>query len=84
MQVILGCDVIHRPLTGIGRYALELARHLRQSPEVQQLDFFSMGRWQTWQDLQTCEQPMPQMDDPAIASPQDLAQCAGRQCASCW
>jgi glycosyltransferase involved in cell wall biosynthesis len=69
MQVILGSDAIHRPLTGIGRYALELARHLRQSPEVQRLDFFSMGRWPTWQDLQACEQPVSPMDGPANASP---------------
>jgi glycosyltransferase involved in cell wall biosynthesis len=69
MQVILGSDAIHRPLTGIGRYALELARHLRQSPEVQRLDFFSMGRWQTWQDLQGCEQPKSPMDAPANALP---------------
>lgn len=69
MQIILGSDAIHRPLTGIGRYALELARHLRQSPEVLQLDFFSIGRWQTWQDLQASEQPGSPMDPPADALP---------------
>jgi glycosyltransferase involved in cell wall biosynthesis len=69
MQVILGSDAIHRPLTGIGRYALELARHLREMPEVERLDFFSMGRWQTWQDLQTCEMPVAPRDGTANASP---------------
>jgi glycosyltransferase involved in cell wall biosynthesis len=69
MQVILGSDAIHRPLTGIGRYALELARHLREMPEVERLDFFSMGRWQTWQDLQACEHPVMPIDGPANASP---------------
>jgi glycosyltransferase involved in cell wall biosynthesis len=69
MQVILGSDAIHRPLTGIGRYALELARHLREMPEVERLDFFSMGRWQTWQDLQACEQPVMPIDGSSNASP---------------
>jgi glycosyltransferase involved in cell wall biosynthesis len=69
MQVILGSDAIHRPLTGIGRYALELARHLRQSPEVEQLDFFSLGRWQTWQDLLACEEPVVQLSSERKASP---------------
>jgi glycosyltransferase involved in cell wall biosynthesis len=69
MQIILGSDAIHRPLTGIGRYALELARHLREMPEVAQLDFFSLGRWQTWQDLLACEQPVAQLSSPSKASP---------------
>jgi glycosyltransferase involved in cell wall biosynthesis len=69
MQIILGSDAIHRPLTGIGRYTLELARHLREMPEVERMDFFSMGRWQTWQDLQTCEMPVAPRDGPANASP---------------
>jgi glycosyltransferase involved in cell wall biosynthesis len=69
MQVILGSDAIHRPLTGIGRYALELARHLREKPEVERLDFFSMGRWQTWQDLQACEMPVAPVNGHINASP---------------
>jgi glycosyltransferase involved in cell wall biosynthesis len=68
MQVILGSDAIHRPLTGIGRYALELARHLRAMPEVERLDFFSMGRWQTWQHLQACEHPVMPIDGRSNAS----------------
>jgi len=68
MQIILGSDAIHRPLTGIGRYALELARHLRQSPEVDRLDCFSMGRWPTWHDLQACEQLVSPMAGPVKAS----------------
>ncbi len=55
MHVILGSDAIHRPLTGIGRYALELARHLRQATEVEQLEFFSFGRWAQWPELLTAE-----------------------------
>lgn len=69
MQVILGSDAIHRPLTGIGRYALELARHLREMPEVERLDFFSMGRWQTWQDLQACELPVGPIHGASNAAP---------------
>jgi glycosyltransferase involved in cell wall biosynthesis len=68
MQVILGSDAVHRPLTGIGRYSLELARHLREMPEVQRLDFFSMGRWQSWQDLQACEKFVAPIAGPANAS----------------
>lgn len=69
MQVILGSDAIQWPMTGSGRHALELARRLRQSPEVQQPEFFSLGRWTTWQDLLACEQPVSQMDGSANASP---------------
>lgn len=51
MRVILGSDAIHRPLTGIGRYAYELARQLRGHPGIDALDFFTFGHWQQWEDL---------------------------------
>ncbi|MEN3110440.1 glycosyltransferase family 4 protein [Uliginosibacterium paludis] len=43
MKVALGVDVIRFPLTGIGRYAYELAKGLGQSEEVERL-FFLSGR----------------------------------------
>ena len=55
MRVILAADAVHRPLTGIGRYALELARQLRQMPEIEQLDFFAFGRWPQWDQLLAAE-----------------------------
>ncbi len=51
MKLILGADAIHPPLTGIGRYAFELARRLMVDPDVSQLSFFSMGRWVDWAAL---------------------------------
>ena len=45
IDLILGADSICAPLTGIGRYALELARGLPQHPGVERLRYFSMGRW---------------------------------------
>jgi alpha-1,3-rhamnosyl/mannosyltransferase len=41
MKVILSTESIRFPLTGIGRYAFELASHLRQSRQLQELRFFS-------------------------------------------
>jgi alpha-1,3-rhamnosyl/mannosyltransferase len=41
MKVILSIDPIRFPLTGIGRYTLELARHLKNMPEVENLHLFS-------------------------------------------
>ena len=37
MKVIFGTDAIKFPLTGIGRYAFELANHLAGSPEISEL-----------------------------------------------
>ena len=45
MKVILAVDAIHPPLTGIGRYALELARGLRARPDRVDLRYFAFGRW---------------------------------------
>ena len=45
IDLILGADSICAPLTGIGRYALELARGLPQHPGIERLRYFSMGRW---------------------------------------
>ena len=41
MKVILSVDPIRFPLTGIGRYTYELAKHLQISDEVADLQFFS-------------------------------------------
>lgn len=39
MKVIFGTDIIKYPLTGIGRYAFELANCLASSPEISELLF---------------------------------------------
>ncbi len=46
MKVILGVDAISQPLTGIGRYAYELAAGLRRR-RAEGIDarFFAMARW---------------------------------------
>lgn len=43
--MILATDAIRAPLTGIGRYAFELAQRLPAHPAIGQTRFFSEGRW---------------------------------------
>jgi glycosyltransferase involved in cell wall biosynthesis len=51
MRLIVGADAIVFPLTGIGRYAFELGRHLSAHSDIDQLSFFQMGRWVSWGEL---------------------------------
>lgn len=70
MQVILASDAIQTPLTGIGRYAYELARGLPEHPLVEQLRLFSFGRWREVADL-------VRMDDTPRGADQSLARPTG-------
>jgi len=45
MRVIFNVDAITAPLTGIGRYALELARGLARHADVDALKLYSAYRW---------------------------------------
>ena len=45
MRVIFNVDAITAPLTGIGRYALELARGLAKHPAIDELRLYSAYRW---------------------------------------
>lgn len=45
MRVIFNVDAISAPLTGIGRYALELARGLAAHPAIEELRLYSAYRW---------------------------------------
>lgn len=45
MRVIFNVDAISAPLTGIGRYALELANGLATHPDVESLRLYSAVRW---------------------------------------
>jgi len=45
LKIVLGVDAIFPPLTGIGRYALELARRLPAVEDVDQVCYYSLGRW---------------------------------------
>jgi len=45
MKVIFNVDAITAPLTGIGRYALELARGLARHRDVEALKLYSAYRW---------------------------------------
>lgn len=45
MKVILSIDPVRFPLTGIGRYTFELARHLKKLPQIERLRFFSGHRF---------------------------------------
>ncbi len=45
LKLIFAVDAIIPPLTGIGRYAWELARRLAPSADFEEVRFFSMGRW---------------------------------------
>ena len=45
MRVIFNVDAITAPLTGIGRYALELARGLAHHEAIEELRLYSAYRW---------------------------------------
>jgi alpha-1,3-rhamnosyl/mannosyltransferase len=45
MKVILSIDPVRFPLTGIGRYTFELARHLKEITEIESLRFLSGYRF---------------------------------------
>lgn len=45
MRVILSVDAIFPPLTGIGRYAWELATRLPAVAEIEELRYFGYGKW---------------------------------------
>jgi alpha-1,3-rhamnosyl/mannosyltransferase len=45
MKVILAIDAIQPELTGIGRYAYELARRLPGEAGIEAVRYFSRGRW---------------------------------------
>jgi glycosyltransferase involved in cell wall biosynthesis len=45
MKVILSIDSVRFPLTGIGRYTFELARHLKEIADIEQLRFLSGYRF---------------------------------------
>ena len=47
IDLILGADALRPPFTGIGRYVYELARQLRQQPDVERLRYFALGQWVT-------------------------------------
>lgn len=54
MKLILNVDAITPPLTGIGQYALRLARGLRTHPAVEETRFYSAYRW-----IEDPEQALP-------------------------
>lgn len=59
MNLILLADAINPPLTGIGHYALRLARGLRQHPDIEDLRFFAGYRWvQNPEQALTTNQPI--------------------------
>ena len=45
MKIILSIDSVRFPLTGIGRYTFELARHLKEIADIEQLRFLSGYRF---------------------------------------
>lgn len=60
IDLILGADSITAPLTGIGRYAFELALRLRQHPEIARVRYFKLGRWVDWSALQQADGAAPE------------------------
>ena len=45
LNVVLAVDAVFPPLTGIGRYALELAHRLPNTGAIQSVRYYSFGRW---------------------------------------
>lgn len=56
VQLVLSVDSIHHPLTGIGRYTLELARQLQARTDVQTL---YMGAGRLFETLPACPEAAP-------------------------
>jgi alpha-1,3-rhamnosyl/mannosyltransferase len=44
MKLIMSVEPIRNPLTGIGRYTLELLKHLQRNPAIEEIRYFSDGR----------------------------------------
>ncbi|MCX7553327.1 glycosyltransferase family 1 protein [Marinicella sp. S1101] len=55
MKVILNVDAITHPLTGIGRYALNLGQALAAHEEIEHIKFFSADHWVEDIELSTAE-----------------------------
>lgn len=53
MKLIVSVEPIRNPLTGIGRYTLELLKHLQRNPAIEEIRYFSDGH------------VAPQIPDPA-------------------
>ncbi len=53
MNVTYLCDAILPPLTGIGRYAYEIAAGLQSNPEIGQVEYVSYRGIESWQVLQS-------------------------------
>jgi glycosyltransferase involved in cell wall biosynthesis len=51
LKIILAADAIRPPLTGIGRYAFELAKGLRNHPAVAEFKLLDRLRWQRDPDV---------------------------------
>ena len=64
IDLILGADSISAPLTGIGRYALELAQHLPREPSIGRIRFYGLGRWRDAADLELADTPHPGGGEP--------------------
>lgn len=45
VDLVFGADNLHHPLTGIGRYSLELAKRLESHEAITRVRYFSLGRW---------------------------------------
>ncbi|MDD2546903.1 MAG: glycosyltransferase family 1 protein [Burkholderiaceae bacterium] len=59
VDLILGADSISPPLTGIGRYAFELARRLPGQVGMGPVRYFALGRWVTLDDLRGADSAGP-------------------------
>jgi len=57
IDLILGADSIRAPLTGIGRYALELARRLPAAEGVARVRFYGLGQWMDAATLEAADAP---------------------------
>lgn len=51
MKIILGVDSIRTPLTGIGQYTFQLATLLTSRNQIENIKYFTNGKWQTLEQL---------------------------------
>jgi glycosyltransferase involved in cell wall biosynthesis len=50
MKVIMGTDSLHGPLTGVGRYTVELCKRLINAPDIKEMEGFDFGKFHSIQN----------------------------------
>jgi glycosyltransferase involved in cell wall biosynthesis len=67
MNVVFEADAITTPLTGVGRYAWEVATQLKQHREISSVRFFARGGWRELESLYQPDAVVVKQQRPLVA-----------------